>query len=134
MYKIDSTAQYIKIFPNENLHSLIISNHTKIESWFRKQWVKYPAPFYTSIDLRNSGYKIAPIDTNLFPAGFNNLDRNLEFLYVSAIQHALERISPTMNKVLLIGESHTRNKFYNDNIHYLSNLIHKAGYQIKFVT
>ena len=84
----------------------------KIEAWFRNQWIKYPAPFYTSIDIRNSGFKIAPVDTNLFPAGFNNLDDGLEFLYISAIQHAFERVSPKITKVLIIPENHTRNKFY----------------------
>jgi len=102
-----------------------------IEAWFRKQWIKYPAPFYTSIDLRNSGYKIAPVDTNLFPAGFNNLDSDLDFLYIAAVQHALERISPTLTKVLIISENHTRNKFYLSSIDSLSNIIRKAGYEVK---
>ena len=83
MKNIKSIAEYTKSFANENLHSVIIKNHMNIEAWFRKQWIKYPAPFYTSIDLRNSGYKIAPVDTNLFPAGFNNLDSDLDFLRVN---------------------------------------------------
>ena len=29
--------------------------------------------FYCSVDLRDSGDKIAPVDCNLFPAGFNNI-------------------------------------------------------------
>ena len=31
-------------------------------------------PFYASVDLRNAGFKLAPVDTNLFPGGFNNLN------------------------------------------------------------
>ena len=89
MHKVNTIAGYTKSFTNEELHSAIVNNHMNIESWFRKQWIKYPAPFYSSIDLRNSGYKIAPVDTNLFPAGFNNLDKNLDFLYISAVQHVL---------------------------------------------
>ena len=131
MENIKSIAEYTKSFTNENLHSVIIKNHMNIEAWFRKQWIKYPAPFYTSIDLRNSGYKIAPVDTNLFPAGFNNLDSDLDFLYIAAVQHALERISPTLTKVLIISENHTRNKFYLSSIDSLSNIIRKAGYEVK---
>ena len=131
MKTIKSIAEYTKSFANENLHSVIIKNHMNIEAWFRKQWIKYPAPFYTSIDLRNSGYKIAPVDTNLFPAGFNNLDSDLDFLYIAAVQHALERISPTLTKVLIISENHTRNKFYLSSIDSLSNIIRKAGYEVK---
>ena len=131
MENIKSIAEYTKSFTNENLHSVIIKNHMNIEAWFRKQWIKYPAPFYTSIDLRNSGYKIAPVDTNLFPAGFNNLDSDLDFLYIAAVQHALERISPALTKVLIISENHTRNKFYLSSIDSLSNIIRKAGYEVK---
>ena len=56
MFNIKTIAEYTKNFENENLHSEIIKNHMKIEAWFRNQWVKYPAPFYSSIDIRNSGY------------------------------------------------------------------------------
>ena len=131
MKNFTSIAQYTKSFANEELHSVIINNHMKIEAWFRNQWIKYPAPFYTSIDIRNSGFKIAPVDTNLFPAGFNNLDDGLEFLYISAIQHSFERVSPKITKVLIIPENHTRNKFYISSTHSLSNLITKAGYDVK---
>ena len=126
MENIKSIAEYTKSFTNENLHSVIIKNHMNIDAWFRKQWIKYPAPFYTSIDLRNSGYKIAPVDTNLFPAGFNNLDSDLDFLYIAAVQHALERISPVLTKVFIISENHTRNKFYLSSIDSLSNIIRKS--------
>ena len=134
MFNIKTIAEYTKNFENENLHSEIIKNHMKIEAWFRNQWVKYPAPFYSSIDIRNSGYKIAPIDTNLFPAGFNNLDKDLEFLYISAAQHAFERLSPNLTKILIISESHTRNKFYKSSINALCNILSKSGYEVKVAT
>ena len=134
MFNIKTIAEYTKNFENENLHSEIIKNHMKIEAWFRNQWVKYPAPFYSSIDIRNSGYKIAPIDTNLFPAGFNNLDKDLEFLYISAVQHAFERLSPNLTKILIISENHTRNKFYKSSIDALCNILCKSGYEVKVAT
>ena len=134
MFNIKSIAEYTKNFENENLHSEIIKNHMKIEAWFRNQWVKYPAPFYSSIDIRNSGYKIAPVDTNLFPAGFNNLDAGFEFLYVSAVQHAFERLSPDLTKILIIAEDHTRNKYYQSSIDALCNILSKSGYEVKVAT
>ena len=33
--------------------------------------------FYGSVDLRNAGYKLAPVDMNLFPGGFNNLSEEM---------------------------------------------------------
>ena len=29
----------------ENIHENVIDHHQQIESWFRNQWLKYPAPF-----------------------------------------------------------------------------------------
>ncbi len=134
MNNIESIAQYSKKFSNHELHSHIINNHLEIEAWFRKQWIKYPAPFYSSIDLRNSGYKMAPVDTNLFPAGFNNLDESLESLYISAIQHTLEKQPVDITRILIITENHTRNKFYIKSSEVLERLIRKAGFETKSCT
>ena len=134
MNNIESIAQYSKKFSNHELHSHIINNHLEIEAWFRKQWIKYPAPFYSSIDLRNSGYKMAPVDTNLFPAGFNNLDESLESLYISAIQHTLEKQSVDIARILIVTENHTRNKFYIKSSEVLERLIRKAGFETKSCT
>ena len=54
----------------------ILLNQTKIEAWFRQQWCAHKPPFYGSVDIRNAGYKMASIDMNLFPGGFNNLNPN----------------------------------------------------------
>ena len=56
--------------PLENLERVILNNQTAIESWFRNTWREVRVPFYASVDIRNAGYKIAPVDTNLFPSGF----------------------------------------------------------------
>jgi glutamate--cysteine ligase len=44
-----------------------------IERWFRLEWMEHTPPFYTSVDIRNAGFKLAPVDTNLYPGGWNNL-------------------------------------------------------------
>ena len=61
-----------------------------IEHWFRKQWMDHAAPFYASVDLRNAGFKLAPVDTNLFPGGFNNLNPDFLPLCVQAMQSVVE--------------------------------------------
>ena len=85
----------------ENIHENVIDHHQQIESWFRNQWLKYPAPFYSSIDIRNSGFKISPVDTNLFPAGFNNLNKDFESLYVTAVKHSLDSLKTKIEKILI---------------------------------
>lgn len=68
--------------PLLELESHLLERQADVECWLREQWLKTPAPFYASVDLRNSGFKLAPVDTNLFPAGFNNLNPAF-MLYVS---------------------------------------------------
>jgi glutamate--cysteine ligase len=115
----------------ENIHENVIDHHQQIESWFRNQWLKYPAPFYSSVDIRNSGFKISPVDTNLFPAGFNNLNKDFESLYVTAVKHSLDSLKTKIEKILIIPESHTRNIHYLESLNYLSLLIKKSGYDVK---
>ena len=116
---------------HDNIHEKIIEHHQKIEGWFRNQWLKYPAPFYSSIDIRNSGFKISPVDTNLFPAGFNNLNKDFESLYITAVKHSLDILKTKIDKILIIPEDHTRNEYYQNSLEYLSTLIQKAGYEVK---
>jgi len=116
--------------PLMQLEEQFINKQSKIESWFRELWRLTPAPFYSSVDLRNAGYKIAPVDTNLFPAGFNNLNPDFEPLCIQAIQLAVEKIGKRVDRILLIPENHTRNQFYLKNVAVLSSLITKAGFEV----
>jgi glutamate--cysteine ligase len=102
-----------------------------IEHWFRAQWLEHPVPFYASVDLRNSGFKLAPVDTNLFPGGFNNLNPDFLPLCVQAMQSAVEKICPTARGVLLIPENHTRNMFYLQNVAQLVTIIRQAGMRVR---
>jgi len=38
----------------------------EIERWLRGQWQEHTPPFYGSVDLRNSGFKLAPVAMNSF--------------------------------------------------------------------
>jgi len=51
--------------PLLSLEKSMLDAMPKIEHWFRTQWLEYASPFYASVDLRNSGFKLAPVDTNL---------------------------------------------------------------------
>ena len=102
-----------------------------IEHWFRAQWLEHTVPFYASVDLRNSGFKLAPVDTNLFPGGFNNLNPDFLPLCVQAMQGAVEKICPKARGVLLIPENHTRNMFYLQNVAQLVTIIRQAGMRVR---
>jgi hypothetical protein len=55
--------------PLLELEQRIIDSLPAIERWFRLQWQDHVPPFYGSVDLRNAGFKLAPVDMNLFPGG-----------------------------------------------------------------
>jgi glutamate--cysteine ligase len=101
-----------------------------VEAWFRQQWQKTLPPIYGSMDIRNAGFKIAPVDTNLFPAGFNNLDPKGMPLYVQAMQATIAEICPEITKILLIPESHTRNFPYFESVTVLRDILSQAGFEV----
>ncbi|MDO5074022.1 MAG: glutamate--cysteine ligase [Neisseria animaloris] len=109
----------------------ILTNQPKIEAWFRSQWGKHSPPFYGSVDIRNSGYKMASIDMNLFPGGFNNLNPNFVPLAAVAAQDAVERACEEAKSVLIVPENHTRNTFYLQNVYALSSILRSAGFEVR---
>ncbi len=117
--------------PVQDLETHILANQTEIEHWFRTQWLSYRAPFYSSVDLRNAGFKVAPVDTNLFPAGFNNLNPAFLPLCVQAVQAAIEHLCPKARRLIIVPESHTRNQFYLENLATMQGIIEKAGLQVR---
>ncbi len=117
--------------PLEYLEIHLLEHQANIERWLRLQWQKTPAPFYTSVDLRNAGFKLAPVDTNLFPAGFNNINPTTLPLCVQAIQSAIERVNISARNVLLIPENHTRNLYYLESVATLRDILQKAGYEVR---
>ncbi len=117
--------------PLQHLERHLLARQTAIEGWFRQHWLETPAPFYASVDLRNSGFKLAPVDTNLFPAGFNNINPAFIHLCVQATQAAVERVCPAANKLLLIPENHTRNTFYLESLATLKSILETAGMEVR---
>src|SRR5262245_1013091 len=117
--------------PLLDLERRILQAMPSIERWLRGQWQEHSAPFYASVDLRNSGFKLAPVDTNLFPAGFNNLNPDFHPLCVQAAMTAIEKICPDARGVLLIPENHTRNTFYLRNVAALQKILRHAGMSVR---
>ena len=120
--------------PLLEIETLMLNKQAEIEQWFRSQWLATPAPFYASVDLRNAGFKLAPVDTNLHPAGFNNLSPDFDPLCMHAVQSAAERVSATACGVLVIAEDHTRNPFYWESIARLLRIMASAGFKARVGT
>jgi glutamate--cysteine ligase len=117
--------------PINELEARIIDSMPAIERWFRLEWMEHTPPFYTSVDLRNAGFKLAPVDTNLFPGGFNNLTPEMLPLAVQAAMAAVEKICPEAKNLLLVPEKHTRNPFYLMNVQQLMQIFTQAGLNVR---
>ena len=117
--------------PLLHLEQHILDAMPRIEHWLRSQWLEHGTPFYASVDLRNAGFKLAPVDTNLFPGGFNNLSPEFLPLCVQAAMAAVEKVCPEAQRLLLIPENHTRNTFYLQNVAALLNILKQSGLEAR---
>jgi glutamate--cysteine ligase len=117
--------------PLPDLERRLLDTQTETEHWLRGQWQDHAAPFYCSVDLRNSGFKLAPVDTNLFPGGFNNLNPEFHPLCVQAAMTAIEMVCPDARGMVLIPENHTRNPYYLQNVAVLQRIFRNAGVNVR---
>ncbi len=105
-----------------------------INQWLNSYEQGNPLPLYSSVDIRDSGYKMAVVDTNIFPAGFNNLCKHGILDAIKFIRKAiLQRIRHGKN-IVIIAEEHTRNMWYLENVRVLKTIIEKAGFNVKIAT
>lgn len=114
----------------ELLGNLTEQRAQEIAAWFAKAYGDARPFFYSSVDLRYSGHKIAPVDTNLFPAGFNLLSPEARERGAEAVSHYFRHYHPAAKKLLLITENHTRNTYYLENVAILASLLRKAGLEV----
>ena len=113
------------------MHNKIIETHDKICKWFHSRAKKKFSPFYVSFDIRDSGYKIAPVDANLYPAGFNNICQiDKESCYEWAYQYISSYYGLKIHHIGLLVENHTSNFYYWDNVYWIKQLLSEAGYKV----
>jgi len=114
------------------LHDLsahLESKRDEISQWMDKKRSEVPIPFYGSVDVRDAGWKIAVVDANHFPAGFNNIDEQ-DMSAISALMGThIERNYGICRWIHLYPEAHTRNKGYVENVATIQKLLEMAGYR-----
>ncbi|MDH4396375.1 MAG: glutamate--cysteine ligase [Limnobacter sp.] len=120
--------------PLLDLEKRMLDKTTEIERWFRLAWNESTPPFYSSVDVRNAGFKLAPVDTNLFPGGFNNLAPEMIPLAIQAAMSAIEKICPEARSLVLVPEKHTRNTFYLSNVARLAAILKQTGLDIRIAS
>jgi glutamate--cysteine ligase len=118
--------------PINELEQRVLDSTPAIERWFRLEWMEHTPPFYCAVDIRNAGFKLAPVDTALFPGGWNNLTPEMLPLAVQAAMAAIEKICPEARNLLVVPSDQTRNTFYLANILQLKRIFHQTGLNVRF--
>ena len=117
--------------PINELEQRVLDSMPAIERWFRLEWMEHTPPFYSSVDVRNAGFKLAPVDTNLYPGGWNNLTPEMLPLAVQAAMAAIEKICPEARNLLLIPENRANSTFYLSSVAQLRRIFHMAGMNVR---
>ena len=101
----------------KDLKEKIEKNKETIQHWFEEKEKPLDLPLYTSVDIRDAGFKLSVVDTNLFPAGFNNVcDLSLLEVEPDFLNEIKKRV-PDCKSILILTEEHTRNTWYLENIY-----------------
>lgn len=117
--------------PINELEQRVLDSMPAIERWFRLEWMEHTPPFYSSVDVRNAGFKLAPVDTNLYPGGWNNLTPEMLPLAVQAAMAAIEKICPEARNLLVIPENGPPSSFYLANLAQLQRIFNMAGLNVR---
>ncbi len=123
-----------EIDTKQKLENFITHNWNKINTFLDSKAEGLELPFYNSVDIRESKTKFAPVDNNLYPAGFNNLcflDLNIT---AEKFKNEILRLAPDAKKIAIIPESHTKNLFYLDHLFTIFSIIEKYNFEVDIIT
>ncbi|MDG1545940.1 MAG: glutamate--cysteine ligase [Candidatus Poseidoniaceae archaeon] len=109
--------------------NILEEKREEITAWMAKKRSQVPIPIYGSVDVRDAGWKVAVVDANHFPAGFNNVSKEDEEHLSSLLKNHIMRIDSECKWVHLYPESHTRNIGYVENVATIQRLLELSGYR-----
>ena len=112
------------------IHQKILARRVEAERWFREKLKGGPIPLYAGFDIRDSHFKSACVDANVFPAGFNNICGEDQKRAEDLMRDYLRAKHPQARKILLLAEEHSKNLHYWDNIFVIKSLIEQAGLNV----
>ncbi len=118
----------------EDLEQFIICNWDDINTYLDQCFEGMPTPLYSSVDIRESKHKFAPVDHNIYPAGFNNVCALDLDSSVDHFRKSISMLTPGIKTIAIIPESNTKNTFYLDHLAILGKTIRDAGYEVYFTS
>ena len=121
----------MRISTKSELERFVAENWTALNRQIDLWQSEYEQPIYSSVDIRESSRKYAPVDHNLYPAGWNNVcSKDLK----KAAALFRQTLGESIIRIALLPESHTKNKWYLDNIHFLALALTDAGFLVDIVS
>ena len=115
----------------DTLNSKIRDNNGVLERWFERHHENILIPLYSSVDIRVSQNKVVPVDTNIFPAGFNNISENFRINTGKLFKKSLNNKYPGAKKILIVPELHTKNAYYWENIYVIKSILENEDYEVR---
>lgn len=115
----------------QNIIKLFQNKEREIRKWLDTYREPLKDPIYASVDLRNAGFKMSPVDANIFPGGWNNICSKSQQLAAEKLRGYMNRCYAGTSKILLLPEHHTRNAYYLTNVRKLKEIIEKAGFEVR---
>ncbi len=112
----------------------MLERYASVEEWIKRHAEKVCFPINSSVDLRDSGFKISSIDANIFPAGFNNLCDSFLDKGGRLLREFVTESFGNVGRIVIYPESHTRNKYYLQNLFSLKSMIERAGFETLIAT
>lgn len=116
----------------KHIHEKILAKLPTLGDWICNKEDGLIVPFYSSFDIRDSGQKVATVDANIFPAGFNNIcEADREHAEEVAKTYLDKLYGTDTKKILLLTEEHTNNPFYWENVSALVKILEGAGRAVR---
>lgn len=119
-----------KISDKNTLEQFMFTNWNSVNEFIDSMAKGLDVPIYSSCDIRESKEKFAPVDLNIYPAGFNNICSQDLSVCGEQFKTIINKYQPGCQKVFLIPESHTKNLYYLENIYFLKKAIEDAGFEV----
>lgn len=114
------------------LESQFILHKNKIEEWIHHRY-NNNITIYSSVDLRQSSFKIAPIDTNIFPSGFRFIPQQLIHVASKYFSEYFKKKNVVYTKIAIFAENFTRDRNYWINIKQLVKIFEKISIEVKII-
>lgn len=120
----------------DELHRAIVAKLPQIRDWFQSERGQVDLPFYSSYDIRDSGFKVVNVDANIYPAGFNNICATDRESAPPLVRYYIDRHygrgagGGGVKRLMLITEEHTNNPYYWDNVFTLREILIGAGLEV----